>query len=142
MANNILQLSSTLAAQRTQQLFQEMESEESIFRNAVMMVSSVIEDIKTEETAVSRRIREQSVNRANNIRTLSETEAALVDQRYRNRERQLNSRINGNNVIRDPQQWGFPDINNTLRTFRSKHTKHSYNNISRDYLWMLNLALR
>ena len=142
MANNILQLSSTLAAQRRQQLFQEMESEESIFRNAVMMASSVIEDIKTEETAVSRRIREQSVNRANSIRTLFETEAALVDQRYRDRVRQLNSRINGNNVIRDPQQWGFPDINNTLKIFRSKYTKHSYNNISRDYLWMLNLALQ
>lgn len=126
MANNILQLSSTLAERRIQQLFREMESEESIFRNAVMTVSSAIEDIKAEETAVSRRIREQSFNRANNISNMSKTEAALVDQKYRDKVRQLNSRTNGNNIIRDNCQWAFPN----------------YRHVSKDYLWMQNLALQ
>lgn len=124
---DILRLSSTAAAQRTQQLFQEMEADESIFRNAVIAAETVIEDLKKEETAVSQRRDAQSRYRADSLRMLTGQEVQFLENRERQRMKNLNSTVNGNYVIRDPKQWGFPNIRK---------------NISKDYLWMLDLATR
>lgn len=124
---DILRLSSTAAAQRTQQLFQEMEADESIFRNAVIAAEAVIEDLKKEETAVSQRRAAQSKYRADSLRMLTGQEVQFLENRERQRMEDLNSTVNGNYVIRDPKQWAFPNIRR---------------NISKDYLWMLDLATR
>lgn len=124
---DILRLSSTAAAQRTQQLFQEMEADESIFRNAVISAEAVIEDLKKEETAVSQRRVARSRYRADDLRMLTGQEVQFLESRERQRMKDFNSTVNGNYVIRDPKQWAFPNIRR---------------NISKDYLWMIDLATR
>lgn len=123
---DIIRLSSTLAEQRRQQLFQEMEADESIFRNAVMMSARVLEDLKQEEIAVSQQRSVLNRNKADILRTLIKQEVDISTDRERRLAGKFNDRTNGNNVIRDPAQWGFPN----------------YRHVSRDYLWMLNVATR
>lgn len=163
-AADILRFSSTAAAQRTQQLFQEMESDESMFRNVVMMAESAIEDLKQEETAISQRRVVNAHQRAETIKGLSQDEAAWIDRRYQQRARQLSSRTHGLNVISDPKQWGFPNVSRTIPRLRMSGAyepsdnlyrrlddiisqgfvkgRPQRDNISREYLWMLDIAIR
>jgi len=161
---DILRLSSTAAAQRAQQLFQEMETDESIFRNAVMAADTVIQDLKQEETAISQRRSSSNHGRAESVRSLVKQEVQFIDIKQQQQEKAFNSKTNGNYVIRDPNQWGFPGITHAIPQLRMsgryKPEDHLHkrlgdiiangfakgrpqrDNISRDYLWMLDLAIR
>lgn len=123
---DIIRLSSTLAEHRRQQLFQEMEADESIFRNAVMMSAKAFEDLKQEETAVSQRRTQRDHSKADILRNLSREEVSFENEREKRIMDKFRERTNGNNIIRDNHQWAFPN----------------YRHVSKDYLWMQNLALQ
>ena len=126
MMVDIIRLSSTLAEHRRQQLFQEMEADESIFRNAVMMSAKAFEDLEQEKTAVSQRKAQRDHSKADILRHLSKEEISFENEREKRIIDKFRERTNGNNIIRDNRQWAFPN----------------YRHVSKDYLWMQNLALQ